>query len=293
MAGLGLGAVVTSMLCAAPVDTGGDIGAIMKKPLIIIGVMAVILSGWTSPAHAATPGDYRVIAHRGWIEGSRITENSYRALVRAARHGATSAETDVRMTKDRSFVLMHDKGFARTTTSTGRVDLRTKRDIKRHVRLNDGEHVPSLSGWIHTARRYAVNVVIELKADRRDRWRVRDMSRMVDMIAARHMTPRVTFLSFNADLLRMVEVASPGLPTVWIARRSARVTPERIIARGVDGVSVRPDVMTPKSAQLLRDYGLRIQGRESNTVEAWQQFADVGITDVVTDATPERAAWLQ
>ena len=267
------------------------LGSIISAGGLALGLVLGLVLAQATAAVAAPAGDYTVTAHRGgWIVGSSITENSYRALGRAARHGATAIETDVRMTRDRAFLIMHDASLRRTTDGIGWVDSRNKRYINRRVRLDNGQRVPYLAGLLRRARSFGLNVVIELKADRRDRWTVEDLQRMVQVIAAHDMTDRVTFLSFDDSLLRLAEEADSSLPTVWIA--TTPPASEDVAARGVDGVAVRWDQITPELAGQFTDAGIGLRGRDADDPAAWEAFKEVGITNVVTDLTPARVEWL-
>lgn len=265
----------------------------MKRVLTALLLCASLVLVPVARAGAASVGDYTVIAHRGgWIQGSNITENSLRAVARAARHGATAVETDVRMTRDRYFLIMHNTSLGATTNGRGMVDLRTRRYINRHVRLNDGERVPYLATFLRRARRFGLNALVEIKPDRRGRYRLSDMRRLMAVVAAQGMTDRVTFLSFSAALLRMITAAGSPDPTMWIATHTPTVA--EVQSEGVSGVSIAASVVAddPQLVPDLDAAGLRVQGRETDDPNDWQTFYSAGVQDVLTDSTPERVEWL-
>lgn len=274
-------------------DGRGNLKVNMVRKIIVVGLLAVgMVAGVATTATAAPSGDFTVIGHRGgYILHSRITENSIKALDRAADNGATAAETDVRMTKNHKYLLMHDASLARTTRSTGKVAARTSRFINRRVRLNDGQRVPYLGQFLHEARLRGLNVLVEIKPD--PRWTMRWMQGLVQEVAARGMTSRVRFLSFDANLLRMATAAGSPDQTVWIACHTPTV--EQAESLGVTSVAVRADMIVadPTLVTDLTAAGLKVEGREDNVAADWQTYADAGITDVLTDATPQRVSWLE
>ncbi len=69
-----------------------------------------------------------VCAHRGAIETH--PENTLAAFKEAIRLGAHMIEFDVRMTKDKKLVIMHDKTVDRTTNGSGAISDLTLEEIK-------------------------------------------------------------------------------------------------------------------------------------------------------------------
>lgn len=108
---------------------------------------------------SATSPDYVwVAAHRA--DCVYAPENSLEALEHALQFGADIIETDVRMTKDGHFVIMHDYTVDRTTDGTGRVSDLTLEEIKRlHLKTNWGGRtdleVPTIEEYISLARNRA------------------------------------------------------------------------------------------------------------------------------------------
>lgn len=101
----------------------------------------------TAPAKVKATADYcpEVVAHRGG-EGdpTDANENSMGAFIRGANIGVDVMETDVWFTKDLVPVIMHDETLNRTTDATGKVSDYTWAYLKKNVRLNNGERIPSL-----------------------------------------------------------------------------------------------------------------------------------------------------
>lgn len=87
----------------------------------------------------------KVVAHRGG-EGdpTNANENSMYAFERGANIGVDVMETDVWFTKDLVPIIMHDETLDRTTDGTGKVSDYTWAYLRKNVRLNNGQRIPSL-----------------------------------------------------------------------------------------------------------------------------------------------------
>lgn len=83
----------------------------------------------------------KIIAHRGasYFE----PENTLRAYKRAMEMNADFVEVDVRMSKDKELIIMHDADVGRTTNGKGLVKDLTLNKIKE-LDAGKGQEVPTL-----------------------------------------------------------------------------------------------------------------------------------------------------
>lgn len=89
--------------------------------------------------------DYRYIAHRGLFHNERrIPENSMLAFERAIKAGLP-IELDVRMTRDKKLVVMHDAGCKRMTGEDFKVSAMLWRELERLPLLGTDQRIPLLS----------------------------------------------------------------------------------------------------------------------------------------------------
>ena len=95
-----------------------------------------------------SPRNIFVAAHRGW--SARYPENTMAAFRAALSLGVDQIETDIRVTKDGTLVLMHDEAVDRTTDGTGLVREKTFAELRaldagiRKGPAFAGERVPTL-----------------------------------------------------------------------------------------------------------------------------------------------------
>ena len=108
----------------------------MKKTLTAL--VTLILTAAPATAEALT-----VIGHRGQASTVAATENSRASIKAAMQAGAHGVEVDVRMTRDKKLVVMHDRTLDRTTGCVGEVTAMTYDEV-RACTLNSGEKVPNV-----------------------------------------------------------------------------------------------------------------------------------------------------
>lgn len=258
----------------------------MLKRLVL--VLAVLLGAilFTAPsAGAASERDFALTAHRGYH--AHTTENSYAALNAAADAGATAVETDLRISRDGVMTVMHNRGVAKTTHCRGSVDRLSWRKLKsRRCHLNNGERVPSALTLLRRAHARDLNVLLELKAEPKDRWVKGWAERLAATVAGEGMTNRVRVISFEPEYLAAAHAA--GFETGWIARDLP--TPEQAAATA-DTVRVWSSYLTPEVVQGFTDAGVVVTARETNNPADWQRAVDAGVRSLIADDVPALVAW--
>jgi glycerophosphoryl diester phosphodiesterase len=251
---------------------------------VVATPMAILLTAPT--ASAARVGDFNAVAHRGYHR--HHTENTLGALRAARRAGATGMETDVRITRDGHFVVMHDPRLRRTTTCRGAVARHTRHWIRHHCRAEDGSRIPTAEEMLHAAHRANLNLMLDLKTDPRHRWTKHRFRMLKRTIFAHHMQDRVMLISRGSDRLRKAEAVAPGLKTMWISKHAPSV---RSVHRRADEVSVLADVISRRYVNRMNDAGIRVYGRRNNRPHAWHRFQWAGVAGTITDAIRRFTRW--
>lgn len=167
-----------------------------------------------------------VVGHRG--VPTLHQENTLAGFRRAAALGVPAIELDVRLTRDRHAVVLHDDDLARLTGSPGRVmdltwDQLSRRRIQRElpmgidvhgdpvvVRYERVEPIPLLAEVLAEVPGH-VAINIELKLDFPQWWHVDVGAVVAGVIAEARAERRVIVTSFDPRKLRAAGRARPGL----------------------------------------------------------------------------------
>lgn len=243
---------------------------------------AAILAGLASsllmaaPAQAEVRETCAVAAHRG--DWSVYTQNGLPAMRNAITKGADYLETDIRLTKDEVFVLMHNQGVAATTNGTGLVANKTLAQIKA-LRLDDGSRVPTLAEFLALAKPYTQHLLIDIKA-MGDRSTYRDLKAQVNEFG----NARVRIMSTSTQRLDTLESIAPGIPKGIITR--ALLTNEQIAP--YDSIMLNFDYMTP---EWLEQTTYPVYAWTLNDAERWAASNARRLAAVITDAPWDFMAW--
>jgi glycerophosphoryl diester phosphodiesterase len=187
----------------------------------ILGVLAgAALALGPAQVAAAAPAACGLVAHRG--DHTLSTENSTGAVRAAVGSGADYVEVDVRAAADGTLFLMHDRRVDRTTDGVGRIDRKTRAEV-RALRLDDGTRVPTLHQALEIAGTGDIDVIVEMKA-MGGLSSYRDLKRQVRAFGSQ----RVRVTSFSAQRLQTLRSIAPRIPqgiVSWTALPPEEVAP--------------------------------------------------------------------
>jgi glycerophosphoryl diester phosphodiesterase len=159
-----------------------------------------------------------ILAHRGCR--ARAPENSMASFRLALDQGADAIETDLRITRDRVIVCMHDTKVDRTTDGTGYVDQLAWSEIKRLqvCGKNDSAYseigVPALVEVLG-ALANRTYFALELKAPAFTK--SADVELLLKLLEDYDALDRVIVISFSQRVLRCAEEVGVPVPLAHIA----------------------------------------------------------------------------
>lgn len=192
-----------------------------------------------------------VIAHRACPK--HTAENSLDGIRRAAAFGADAVEIDVRLTRDRVAVLMHDRSLRRTTGAWGPTMAYSFAAVRR-LRLSNGEVVPTFAEALDVLPE-GLRVAIHVKVPRA-------IDPILDEVRNQRRQREVMVWSKRAAPLRVAAEREPEIEgsllrdtyTSWGHRAFLRAAHEC----GARGVSARWEAITPTFAAHASELGLNV-----------------------------------
>lgn len=167
-----------------------------------------------------TPQTMRIAGHRGHSAGA--PENTLAAFRKARELGGEgiTCETDLAMTKDGVFVLIHDDTVDRTTNGHGLVQNMTYAEIAELDAGSwfspefAGERIPLLRDALALAREVGIIYQLEIKTYNQNEVIFSRLKALIDELDCADL---LQFSSFDFPLLKALKQAIPGIPTVGLA----------------------------------------------------------------------------
>jgi len=132
-----------------------------------------------------------IMGHRG--AAALEPENTLLSIARAIEIGVDAVEIDVRLSKDKELVVIHDSSVDRTTNGTGPVGSYTLEEIKK-LDAGKGERIPTLQEAIDLIGN-RVRPVIELKEEGIEK-------RVVELIKKNGFEDNVYVISFWHEVVK-------------------------------------------------------------------------------------------
>ncbi len=230
----------------------------------------------------------QVIAHRG--ASAHRPENTLAAFRRAVELGARFIETDLRVTRDARFVLIHDARVNHTTNGRGRVADFTLAELRR---LDAGawfapsyvrERVPTLEEALDLAEWLDFGIYLELKA----RLKSAQAIALARVLRERQALGRVMVLSFSARALARMRVIEPSLRTaLLVGRRGPAIGPARRVGAAI--LASWHERINQRMMRRARKAGLGVVAWTVNDSGDIRRMIELGVDGIMSD-WPERVA---
>lgn len=208
-----------------------------------------------------TPETMRIAGHRGHSAGA--PENTLAAFTKAHELGGqgVTCETDLSLTSDGEFVLIHDATVDRTTDGNGLVRNMTYSEIAKldagawFGQEFAGERVPRFRDALQLARERGIIYQVELKIYDRDHEIFPKLSQLIDELGCADL---LQFSSFDFVQLRAIKKAIPDVPTVGLSH--SRLIDPAAIAReaNLDAVNLEIQHFPSGEARQLHDGGFAV-----------------------------------
>ena len=230
-----------------------------------------------------------IAAHRGFIEGTSLIEDTIPAYERAIAHGADLLETDVHATRDHVLVLNHDAdvhGVPIASTDFA--------DLPRHA---DGSRVNTLVEFAHLGAASGVRLLVEQKVPGFERQMLDTLNRIVP-------SGNYDTFSFSGQAVANVHQIGPAVSNgeLFHAQNLAiGLTPDAgtIIAaaklHGASFVGLETTLASPATTRSISEAGLRNYVWTADSSHDIRRLLEdpnvhVIITNQLDRATAERAA---
>ncbi|KAF0818640.1 MULTISPECIES: glycerophosphodiester phosphodiesterase [unclassified Cytobacillus] len=183
---------------------------VTKKPVllsILIGLLLMTFSYFFQPLMP-----FKSIAHRG--ASAHAPENTLASFEKAIEMGFDYIELDVRLSKDKQLVVIHDANVQRTTDGEGLIEELTVNDLKKLDAGSwfspefEGEKIPLLTEVLNQTSG-KIGIIIEMKAPENQP----DMTGILaDILNTHKSDSQIKVQSFHINEMKRFHELAPEIP---------------------------------------------------------------------------------
>ena len=228
-------------------------------------------------------GNVKMIAHRG-VSGLEL-ENTCAAFVAAGNRSYYGIETDVHVTADGKFIIIHDDSTGRVGTEAMTVE-EASFEVLRGLPLKDKDgscrcdlRLPSLEEYLSICKRYEKEAVLELK-NPMEREAVHGI---VAECARLYGLEHVTFIAFCfQNLLYVKEVAKEAKAQYLLAEEIKPEHIQKMVENGID-LDTHYLALTQELVETLHKAGLVINCWTVDDPEIAEKLVSWGVDQITSN----------
>ena len=202
-------------------------------------------------------GMVKFIAHRG-LSGIE-TENTLAAFVAAGNRDYFGVETDVHVTADGHFAILHDDETGRVCDTNIPVEksefaqLRALSMKEAGGGYSDVQRIPSLAEYLRVLKRYGKIAVLELK----NAMHAEDIGQIMRICADEYGLDNLIFISFCYENLTAVLEKRPEQKVQYLTGEYSEDMPAKLGAAGM-GVDIWYGALTQERVKKFHDAGVTV-----------------------------------
>lgn len=222
----------------------------------------------------------KTIAHRGL--SAIECENTNAAFIAAGNRIYFGIETDVHVTADKRFVIIHDDTMKRVSGEALAVEKSTLGELRaQKLRTADGYSrtdyiVPTLEEYIGICKRYEKCAVLELK----NRFSEEDIRRITDIISKNNYLEHTIFISFDLDNLKILRRLLPKQELQYLVKRFSENILYLLKKYKLD-IDIHYKALDKKLVKLLKSNGIKINCWTCDNKAEAEKLAKLGV-DFIT-----------
>ncbi len=233
--------------------------------------------------HLSQQYSVRMIAHRGL--SAMEQENTHASFVAAGNRSFWGIETDVHLTADGQFVLMHDHKTDRVAgedlviRETDYATLRALQLNERSGQLGRTDiRIPNLEEYVEICKRYDKTAVLELKP----LFTSEELEQILDTFRQQEWLDRVVFISFNFENLARLNAIAPSLPKMFLTGDWEDTLPEKLAACGM-GLDIYYPALTEARVAACRAAGVPVNVWTVDSREKAEELISWGVEYITTN----------
>lgn len=222
----------------------------------------------------------QTIAHRG-VSGIEC-ENTGASFVAAGNRSYFGIETDVHITADGKFAVIHDDNTARVSDISLEVEKSTLAELRKiRLKRKDGYQredyiIPTLEEYIGICKLYEKNAVLELK----NRFKEREIRKIAEIIDENGRLDNVIFISFDLENLRILRKVLPLQSLQYLVKEFNGEILRKLKEYKLD-IDIGYKALDKNAVKVLKSNDIKINCWTCDSKSAAEKLAKLGV-DFIT-----------
>lgn len=229
---------------------------------------------------------FRTIAHRG--ASSLAPENTLAAFAYAIDMGFWGIETDIQLTSDNKWIILHDDTVDRTSNGTGAVNGKTLSTLKSldfgswYAPMYNGERIPTFEEYLNLCKLGNVVPYIEIKGTYTDV----QMEGLVKIIQEFGMIDDAVVISFGLDNLQKIRYYTDYLALGYLTASFTQANVDNVVALGNAFLDIAKGSITAANMDLAQAKGIQVEAYTVDTNRELRSLAKLGVKGITTNQVP-------
>lgn len=215
-----------------------------------------------------------LIGHRG--AKAHAPENTTAGFSKGIKLGANAIEFDIRFTKDKVPVVIHDATLDRTTNGKGKVSSFKLAELRK-LDAGNGERMPTLKEALLFCKKQKITPLVELKEKSHTKI-------IADTIKQTKTNPIV--LSFHPEALKQFKTHAPKIETAFLfSNKIKNIVGFMKLGKVLKAnwLFGRKDIVDKKLIETAHKWKFKIAVWVCNTKKEIQQFKKLKVDGIASD----------
>ena len=228
--------------------------------------------------------DFTYVAHRGAPMASNEPENSLPAFKTSKKLGFKIVETDLQLTKDGQWVIMHDYTLERTSTGKGTVKSKSLNHIKKlslKGSKNENLSIPTLDDFLSFCSSEGLIPILDIKPNERE-ITSENYNSLLMSLSKQDLVDKSIFTSSSKEVLTELR-RRDNLTAIAVMMEASQDNLEFVKNLNNAFIYLRYENLTDEKIHLINKNNLRFGVWTINDEKIAKHFLEKGALMIVTD----------
>lgn len=214
-----------------------------------------------------------IVGHRG--ADREAPENTIKSFQQAIDDGCQRTELDVRLSKDKKLIVIHDPEVSRVCDAKGYVKDKNLDELKQ-IHCQEGQKISTLQEVIDICKN-KIDLQIELKEHG-------EAELVNKSVIENNIEDQVIISSFFPEVLVKIKKINPQLKTLLLFDELTKLEEGWRFAEQIplDYIGLKGDIVTNGIVQQAHDMGIKVYAYHVNDLQLGKKLIEMNVDEIGT-----------